>query len=84
MSVPNRRARLDRDHENLSVRRQCQLLRLARSGVFRQRQPANDNDLGVMRRLDELFTHGPFLDSRRMARMLRDEVRSITAALGQR
>ena len=49
MSTPDRRARLDRDHENLSVRRQCQLLGLARSGVYRQRRPANDNDLGVVR-----------------------------------
>jgi hypothetical protein len=32
--------------------------------------PANDNDLLVVRRLDELFTAWPFLGSRRMARML--------------
>ena len=74
MSIPDRRARLDRGHAKLSVRRQCQLLGLARSGVYRQRQPANDNDLGVMRRLDGLFTRRPFLGSRRLARMLRDMV----------
>jgi len=84
MSVPDRRARLDRDHENLSVRRQCQLLGLARSGVYRQRRPANDNDLGVMGRLDELFTQWPFLGSRRMARMLRDEGHSINRKRVQR
>src|SRR5882757_3013050 len=33
MSVPDRRALLDRDHAGLSVRRQCRLLGLARSGV---------------------------------------------------
>ena len=55
MSVPDRTALLDHDHEQISVRRQCRLLGLARSGVYRERRPANDNDLGLMRRIDELF-----------------------------
>ena len=61
MSAPDRRALLDRDHRKLSIRRQCVLLGVTRSGVYRQRQPANDNDLAVMRRLDELFMAWPFL-----------------------
>jgi putative transposase len=73
MSVPDRRARLDRDHPKLSVRRQCALLGVARSGVYRKPRPANDNDLALMRRIDKLFTDWPFLSSRRMAAMLRDE-----------
>ena len=32
MSVPERRAMVERPSENLSVRRQCELLNLARSG----------------------------------------------------
>jgi putative transposase len=60
MSVPDRRARLDRVHRVLSIRRQCQLLGLARSGVYRTSAPANDNDLALMRRIDELFTAWPF------------------------
>jgi len=35
MSAPDRRAKLDRDHPRLSVRRQCAMLGLARSGVYR-------------------------------------------------
>jgi putative transposase len=73
MSAPDRRSLLDHDHDKLSIRRQCALLGVARSGVYRQRRPANDNDLVVMRRLDELFTSWPFLGSRRMAAMLRLE-----------
>jgi len=73
MSAPDRRALIDRDHANLSIRRQCTLLGLARSGVYRPPPPANDNDLAVMRRIDELFTAWPFLGSRRMAAMLRAE-----------
>ncbi|MGD9882237.1 MAG: hypothetical protein AB7F22_30085, partial [Reyranella sp.] len=73
MSVPDRGALLDHDHEQISVRRQCRLLGIARSGVYRECRPANDNDLGLMRRIDELFTSWPFLGSRRLARMLREE-----------
>ena len=37
MSKPDREKRLERDHPSLSIRRQCSLLSLARSGVYRQR-----------------------------------------------
>jgi putative transposase len=84
MSAPDRRALLDRDHSKLSIRRQCTLLGAARSSVYRQRQPANDNDLAVMRRLDELFTAWPFLGSRRMAAMLRVEGHRINRKRVQR
>ena len=73
MSAPDRRAKLDRDHPSLSVRRQCAMLGLARSGVYRLPRAASDDDLLLMRRIDELFTRWPFLGSRRMAAMLRAE-----------
>jgi len=73
MSVPGRRAKLDRDHAGLSIRRQCALLGLARSGVYRRRRAANDNDLDVMRRIDELFLRWPFLGSRRLMAVLAAE-----------
>ena len=37
MSAPDRRAMLDRADKALSVRRQCALLGVARSGVYRGR-----------------------------------------------
>jgi hypothetical protein len=37
MSVPERRAMVEPPSANLSVRRQCELLNLARSGVYRPR-----------------------------------------------
>jgi len=70
MSTPDRRALLDRDHGALSLRRQCMLLSVARSGVYRMARPDNDDDVALMRRIDELFTAFPFLGSRRMAEML--------------
>jgi putative transposase len=44
MSVPDRRALLDRDHRVLSLPRQCQLLGLARFGVYRAPVPADTGD----------------------------------------
>ena len=38
MSAPDRRAMLDRADKTLSVRRQCALLSVARSGVYRRAQ----------------------------------------------
>src|SRR6476659_7491214 len=85
MSKPDREAMLERDHARLSIRRQCLLLGLARSGVYRHGQAANDdNDLAVMRRLDELFLAHPFLGSRRMSAMLRAEGQPINRKRVQR
>ena len=70
MSAPIRRSKLDREHPDLSVRRQCAMLGVARSSVYRKPAPANDNDLAMMRRIDALHTAHPLLGSRRIARML--------------
>src|SRR5450432_3838455 len=84
MSAPDRRARLDRDHSKLSIRRQCTLLSVARSSVYRPPRPANDDDLLMMRLIDELFTAWPFLGSRRLAIMLREKGYSISRKRVQR
>jgi putative transposase len=73
MSAPDRRAKLDRAHGDLSIRRQCAMLGLARSGVYRKPRPANDNELEAMRRIDALFTARPFFGARRIARTLSEE-----------
>jgi putative transposase len=84
MSAPDRRALIDRGHGALSIRRQCSLLGLARSGVYRPPRPANDNEVGLMRRIDELFTAWPFLGSRRMAALLRAESHAVNRKRVQR
>ena len=66
MSVPERRAMVERPCENLSVRRQCELLNLARSGVYRPAPMTGADDLSLMRRIDELHLKWPFYGSRRM------------------
>src|SRR5258705_9555403 len=65
MRVPERRAMVERPGENLSVRRQCALLNLARSGVYRPGPVTGADDLALMRRIDELHLKWPFYGSRR-------------------
>jgi putative transposase len=84
MSAPDRRARLERGHSDLSIRRQCKLLSVARSNVYRLPRPADDDDLLMMRLIDELFTAWPFLGSRRIAFMLREKGYSINRKRVQR
>src|SRR5208283_4183970 len=53
MSAPDRRAMVERPAD-LSVRRQCVLLNVARSGVYRPKPEPGVDDLALMRRIDEL------------------------------
>jgi putative transposase len=86
MSQRTRRfALVDRGHGELSVRRQRQLLGIARSGIYRLRPAANDDDdPALLRRIDELFTAWPFLGFRRMTAMLRTEGHAVNRKRTQR
>jgi putative transposase len=50
----------DRADGTLSIRRQCALVGVARSSIYRPRRPANDNDVVPMRLTDELSRPGRF------------------------
>ena len=66
MSARDRKAMVERPGKDLSVRRQCALLSLARSGVYRTKPVTGADDLALMRRIDELHLELPFFGSRRM------------------
>ena len=73
MSAPNRKAMLERDHRQLSMRRQCALLDLHRSGIYRRQPPEDEADLALMRRIDALFLARPYYGSRRVMATLQAE-----------
>ena len=73
MSAPDRTMLLDPAHPILSIRRQCGLLGLARSSVYRAGTDRGDDELAIRRRLDQLFLLWPFFGSRRMTARLRAE-----------
>jgi putative transposase len=84
MSAPDRRAMVERPGVDLSVRRQCTLLNLARSGVYRPKPVIDADDLAVMRRIDELHLELPFYGSRRMTFELNNEGRGVNRKRVQR
>ena len=74
MTRAERLARVEREAPALPVTRQCELLALPRSSVYYERGPAvSDEDLRLMRLLDELHLKYPFMGSRR----LRDELKKL-------
>jgi putative transposase len=58
MSTPDRKALLDPEHPAVSIRRQCAMLGIVRSGVYRPPPAANDDDLALMRRIDGCSPNG--------------------------
>lgn len=69
---------IDRDHD-LPLTRQAEVLRLSRSTLYYQPRPVSSEDLGIMRRLDELHLNYPFAGSR----MLRDFLRAEGVKIGR-
>jgi len=61
---------IEREHE-LPLKRQAELLKLSRGSLYYQPQDVSDEDLDLMRRMDELHLRWPFMGSR----MLRDQLR---------
>jgi len=63
---------VDRDHATISVRRQCELLGLNRSNLYYTPTGESEENLRLMRWIDEQYTATPFFGSRRMAAWLRE------------
>ncbi len=68
-----RRAMIDPEQPELSVRRQCELLRVSRSGLYYEPEPTSPDELALMRRIDELHLKYPFYGSRKLSDALRKE-----------
>jgi len=61
---------VDREHDGISVRRQCELLGVNRSGLYYEPLGESEENLMLMRMLDEQYTRTPFYGSRRMVEWL--------------
>src|SRR5437764_1155062 len=61
------------DHPTLSLRRQCQLLGLHRSGLYYEPVEESTENLLLMRLLDRQYTRHPEQGVRRMRLHLRDQ-----------
>ena len=58
-------------HPKLRIARQCELLGLARASYYHQPKPEGDENLRLMRVIDETYLAHPAFGSRQMARWLR-------------
>ncbi len=56
---------INRDH-TLSLVKQCRMLNIARSGIYYKPKPVNEDDLVLMRLIDEIHLAKPFLGIRRI------------------
>ena len=65
--------RIDRGEEGLSVRRQCKLLGVPRSGLYYSAVAESAENVALMRKLDEQYTRTPYYGVRRMTAWLQRE-----------
>lgn len=68
----------------LSVRHQCELLELCRSCYYYQACPESEENLALMRRLDELHLEHPVYGSRKLTVLLRQVGWAINRKRGVR
>ena len=72
MSRVERKKKLERQHE-LPISRQCSALDISRSSAYRKLAGVNDDDVDLIRKLDELHLRHPFKGSRRLRDALWDD-----------
>ena len=68
----------------VSVRRQCELLQLSRSGLYYEPDGASDEELALMRLIDELHLKRPFYGSRMMTLALKAKGHKVNRKRVQR
>src|SRR3954451_13251467 len=76
-SIEELRALVERGHPEISVRRQCELLGVNRSGLYYERLGESEENLRLMRLLDEQYTRTPFYGSRKMREWLATEGHTV-------
>ena len=66
MSPAKRRELVDRQHQTLSIVRQCALLGVGRSSLYYRPKETSQQGLSLMREMDRQYLETPFYGSRRM------------------
>ena len=62
---------------SVSIKRQCEILKISRSGVYYKARGTSGEDLKIMRAIDEIHLKYPFYGSRRIMYELRQQGYSI-------
>ena len=67
-----RKALIEHDHPQISIKRQAELLGISRSSIYYQPR-VNERDIKIMHLIDKIYTDYPFYGSRRIKKELRIE-----------
>ena len=89
MTLEQRRALIDPGYKELSIVRQCEVLGIHRSGFYFTPKPVCEEDLRIMRLMDELHLEDPCRGTRRLVdellekgvRIGRDKARRLMQAM---
>ena len=68
---------VERNNDQISIQRQCQLLSIHRSGLYYRPVGESSLNLHLMRRIDEHFLKYPFKGTRKMTEWLKEEGYSV-------
>mgnify|MGYP005639426437 CR=1 FL=1 len=64
---------VDRHHPSLSIKRQCRLLGISRSGLYYQPKGISEEDLNLMKLIDRQYLTTPFYGARKIATWLKSQ-----------
>ena len=70
MSKKARKAMIEPSNQQLSISQQCETLGVSRSSYYYQPKPISQEDLDLMRKIDELYLQNPSSGSRTIVRQL--------------
>lgn len=74
---------IEPEHD-LSVRRQCEMLKLSRSGIYFEPTPEADEDLAICKELDKLHLEFPASGSRTLSHLLKTQGKLVNRKRVQR
>jgi len=69
LTYEKRKQFIEKDNEQISLKRQAELLDISRSGLYYQPR-TNQRDIDLMNLIDEIYTELPFYGSRRIRKEL--------------
>ncbi len=84
LSVERKRFLIEPGHPDLSVRQQCELLGLNRSSLYYEPAPETQENLRLMRLIDQEYTAHPFLGSRKLTIWLNEQGEEVNRKRVQR
>jgi putative transposase len=73
LSIERRREGIDRRHPSLSIKQQCNLLDISRSGLYYRPKGISEEDLAHMKLIDRQYLATPFYGTRKIAAYLKSQ-----------